>query len=130
MARAYACSGSMGAPTASRPGYVYEIEVSDDKVCKIMDPVIEIANSLPKPWATPQYQHDGSQLFLLGVIDPLNLLHFAQEHCITPPGSSGTPRAPNLTLELEALTRALRDAEILIYGPVPASVTRNRYEVF
>src|ERR1700730_13753386 len=30
-----------------------------------------------------------------------------------PPGMAGTPRYPNLTIELETMVRALRDAEVL-----------------
>ncbi|MDG4603388.1 MAG: hypothetical protein P9C48_09030 [Defluviicoccus sp.] len=44
--------------------------------------------------------------------------------------AQGTPRAPNLSPELETLVRALRDAEILAVGNVPASCVRSRYEVW
>ena len=47
-----------------------------------------------------------------------------------PPVSEGTPRPPNLTIELETLVRALRDAEILAHGNIPATCVKNRLEVY
>ena len=48
---------------------------------------------------------------------------------VRPPGSGGTLRTPNLSVPLEALVRALRDAEVLVQGNVPAAFVRNRHEV-
>jgi hypothetical protein len=129
VALAYAQIGPKGFASAVQPGYVYEIEISDDKHCEVLDPVVEIAKALPKPWSSPCYQHDGEQSFLLGVVNPTTHLQHLQKHIVAPPGSSGTPRAANLSRELEALVRCLRDAEVLIQGNVPSSVIRNRYEV-
>ena len=47
-----------------------------------------------------------------------------------PPASEGTPRSPNLTIELETLVRALRDAEILAHGNIPVTCVKNRFEVY
>ncbi len=129
VARAYGLVGPNGFASTPNPGYVYEIEVSDDTICSALDPVVEIATQLAKPWQNPHYHHDGSQTFLLGVVDPVHMLAYLQQQCLFPPGTSGTPRTPNLSLELETLVRALRDSEVLICGNVPASFIRNRYDV-
>ena len=47
-----------------------------------------------------------------------------------PPSSEGTPRTPNLTIELETLVRALRDAEILAHGNIPPAAVKSRFEVY
>jgi hypothetical protein len=109
---------------------VYEIEILDDKTVRYVDPIIEIAHSLPGVLQSPTYRHDGSQAFLLGVVDPVKNLNDLQQPCVFPPGTAGTPRAANLSLELEALVRALRDSEVMINGNVPASLVRNRYSVY
>src|SRR5262249_3596062 len=72
VARAYALHGCVGIAHGSdaSPGYVYEIEVPDDTICKLIDPVVEIAKDLPMPYAKISYHHDGDPNFLLGVVDP------------------------------------------------------------
>src|SRR5882724_1633953 len=59
VARHYALVGPTGLASASCPGYVWEIEISDDKICKMLDPVIEIASTLSRPYDQLSYQHDG-----------------------------------------------------------------------
>jgi hypothetical protein len=130
IARAYALVGPAGFASAASPGYVYEIEVLDDKMCTPIDPVVEISKELPSPWESPHYHHDGSPTFLLGVVDPINGLAHLQQQCVFPPGSLGTPRAPNLSQEMEVFVRALRDAEVLIRGNIPSSIVHNRYDVY
>src|SRR5262249_34512879 len=120
VARTYAFVGPHGAATNARPGYVWEIEVSDDRICRVLDPVVEIARSLPDPYAAFSSQHDGNPNLLWGVIDPVTMGHFIDEPRVQPPGGCGTPRAANLSVQLEALVRALRDAEVLMLGNVPA----------
>jgi hypothetical protein len=129
IARADGITGKSGFATAARPGYVYEIEISDDKICKLIDPVVEVAASLNRPWENVSYQHDGAQSFLLGVVDPANMLNHLQASVVSPPGSAGTSRAANLSMQVETLVRALRDSEVLVLGNVPASVLRYRYDV-
>ena len=41
-----------------------------------------------------------------------------------------TSRPPNLFLELETFVRALRDAEILVCGTIPATCVVNCFDVF
>lgn len=119
-------------PTLNNPAYVYEIEMPDplpDEMT-ILDPVKEIAKILLPPAMGPPYQHDGSQEFLLGVVDPRNMGHFLVQQATQPPSNGGTPRPPNLTLELETLVRALRDAELLAYSSIPANCVQNRFDVY
>lgn len=129
VAQAYALVGPGGMATRSTPGYVWEIEISDDKGCRVLDPVVEIARALPHPCEELSYQHDGSPRFLLGIVDPIHLGHATREWRVRPPGSGGTLRTPNLSVPLEAMVRALRDAEVLVQGNVPAAFVRNRHEV-
>lgn len=133
VARDYAILSSLEIPTPSKPAYVYEIEFQDPlpSGLKMLDPVKEVAKELPSPPTIgPAYQHDGSQEFLLGVVNPRNMGHFLVRHSPQPPLSEGTPRPPNLTLELETLVRALRDAEILAYGTIPATCVVNCFDVY
>ena len=97
---------------------------------QLLDPVQEVAQMLPSPTSLgPPYQHDGLPDFLLGVVNPSRMGHFLEQHSMQPPSSEGTSRPPNLTIELETLVRALRDAEILARGIIPATCVRNRFEV-
>ena len=133
VARDYAILSSPEIPTPSKPALVYEIEFQDPlpSGLKMLDPVKEVAKELPSPPTIgPAYQHDGSQEFLLGVVNPRNMGHFLGQHAPQPPLSEGTPRPPNLTLELETLVRALRDAEILAYGTIPATCVVNSFDVY
>lgn len=107
------------------PGYVYELEIDTPDVCTLVDPIKEVVNNLPEPYDDFSYQHDGEQDFLKGVVEG----QISSCQVIFPPGANPTPRQPNLTEQLETLVRALRDAEILVLGNVPASSVRNRYEV-
>ncbi len=129
----YAMLSSVRVPTANEPAYVHEIEIQEPlpQGLELLDPVKEVANTLPSPTSLgPPYQHDGFPDFLLGIVDPSNMGHFLEQHSMQPPSSEGTPRTPNLTIELETLVRVLRDAEILICGNLPASSVVNRFEVY
>ena len=129
----YAMSSSTRVPTASEPAYVHEIEIQEQLPpdLKLLDPVKEVAQTLPSPTSPgPPYQHDGLPDFLIGIVDPRNMGHFLEQHSVQPPSSEGTPRPPNLTIELETLVRALRDAEILAHGNIPATSVKNRFEVY
>lgn len=132
VARDYAVLNSTVIPTLINPAYIYEIEIPDPLPAevKILDPVKEVAEILLPPAMRPSYQHDGSQEFLLGVVDPRNMGHFLMQQVVQPPSNGGTPRPPNLTLELETLVRALRDAELLVYGNIPENWIQNRFDVY
>jgi hypothetical protein len=124
VARSYAIVGrALASP--STPGFVYEIEIEKPTVSQLIDPVKAVAEKLP-----PSYHHDGAQEFLHGVIDPVGHLKQLQAHILQPPGTSSTPRPANLSIELETIVRALRDAEILMQGNLPASLVRNQFPVW
>lgn len=130
IALGYAQLGT-GKPTRANPAYVWEIELSDPlpESLKLVDPVQEIAVSLPSPEQRLTYHHDGEGHVLLGLVDP-RVEELLLEPVPAPPGTLGTPKAPNLSLELRTLIRALRDAEILAIGTIPASRVRARHEVY
>lgn len=129
----YAMLSSEREPTPSDPAYVDEIEIQEPLPhgLQLLDPVKEVAQILPVPTSLgPPYQHDGLPDFLLGVVNPREMGHFLEQHSPQPPSSEGTPRPPTLTIELETLIRALRDAEILASGSIPAICVKNRFEVY
>lgn len=132
VARHYAVLSSARPPTPNDPAYVYEIEILAPLPTglQLRDPVKEVAKILPDlPSQGPPYQHDGLPTFLLGVVDPENMMQFLEQHAPQPPSSEGTPRPPNLSLELETLVRSLRDAEILALGIIPATCVRNCFRI-
>jgi hypothetical protein len=129
----YAMVSSERVPTLRDPAYVHEIEIQEPLPpgLQLLDPVKEVAQVLPSPISLgPPYQHDGLPDFLLGIVDPGNMGHFLAQHAMQPPSSEGTPRSPNLTIELETLVRALRDAEILAHGIIPATCVKNSFDVY
>ena len=129
----YAVFDSLEVPTRSNSAYVYEIEINEPlpSGLKLLDPIKEIAKVLPDPtYPGPPYQHDGLPDFVLGVVNPRNMAHFLALQSQQMPFSEGTPRPPNLTLELETLVRAIRDAEILAQGSIPAAYILNRFDVY
>ena len=129
----YAMVSSEKIPTLRDPAYVHEIEIQEPLPpgLHLLDPVKEVAQMLPPSTSSgPPYQHDGLPDFLLGIVDPGNMGHFLTQHTMQPPSSEGTPRSPNLTIELETLVRALRDAEILAHGNIPGTCVKNRFEVY
>ena len=118
-------------PSAERPVFVYEIEIDEShKDIVLVDPLVEITKTFPHPAAALSYQHDGSPSFLLSVIDPQNYAAEGKQPCPRPPGDGSTERSPTLTTELEAILRALRDAEILVHGGIPRSRITKRIEVY
>ncbi len=132
----YAVRGGTNIPTLDKPGYVYEIEIDVPlpSGLKLLDPIKEVALNLPDPvdisseGEYPFYQHNGLPTFLLGVVIPEDMSHFRIGRQPQPPGP-GLPCPPNLTPQLEALVNALRDAEILFHGDIPAYCVRERFEV-
>ena len=129
----YAMVSSERMPTPEDPAYVHEIEIQEPLPpgLHLLDPVKEVAQILPSPAIHgPPYQHDGLPDFLLGVVDPGNMRRFLTQDAMQPRSSEGTPRSPNLTIELETLVRALRDAEILAHGIIPATCVKNSFDVY
>lgn len=116
--------------TQACPAYVYEIEINDPLPAglQLLDPIKELTAELPPPLTSISYQHDGLPLFLVGVVAPSKYGRHLKERCPQPLG--GTPRSPNLTIELETFVRVLRDAEILAVGNIPAACIRCRHKVW
>ncbi len=112
-----------------KSGWVYEIQINlPIRGVEIVDPVKVMASQLPDVFAPP-YQHDGYPDFLHGVVSPLEYRHNLERHYPQPPPAQGTPRPANLSIELETLVRALRDAELLVLGGIPATCVTNRFQV-
>ncbi len=130
----YAMRGEIDIPTQDNPAYVYEIEIENPLPTdlKLLDPIKEVALSLQDPTDIEKefsfYQHNGLPNFLFGVVDPQNMSDFQVGRRPQPPGP-GERCVPNLTPQLGALVNALRDAEILVHGHIPASCVKNRFDV-
>jgi hypothetical protein len=118
-------------PTRKEPAFLYELEIeaSGDDI-RLIDPVIEIAASLPAPSQNFSYQHDGGPDYLLGVTAPERYPAILTRPYRQAPPGEGAPRPPLLTVELEAMVRSLRDAEILAVRQIPRFYVQNRYEVW
>jgi hypothetical protein len=132
IARDYAKFLGRAEPSAAAPAYVYEIELSQPlpSGLALFDPVRAKAEQFGDPLAAAAYHHDGDSKFLLGVADPTSGREFLElpvRH--PPPADGGARRSPNLSIELEAMVRALRDAEILARGVIPTNCIRARYNI-
>ena len=129
----YAVYAGHSQATRNNPGFVYQVELTDPLPpgLALIDPVLEIAQKvLPLPIARFSYQHDGEPTFLLGVVDPMRMRRFLQTNIRQPPSSGGIQRSPNLTVELETIVRALRDAEILAAGDIPSASVLYRHDAY
>lgn len=125
-------------PTRINPAYVYEVTL--DPVPRgviLLDPVMEVVGPLHSSahfTGTVPYLHDGSQQFVIGIASHTVLPALSRRLMSLPyrqpPPSTGTPRPPNLTIELETIVRALRDTEVLVIGTIPASCITNRFDVY
>ena len=132
VARDYALHGGRAQPTEDMPGYVYEIEINIPPPggLQLLDPVKEVAADAPPPLNPVSYQHDGDQDFLLGLVSLLQMGQSLRTVYPQPPPAGGTARTPNLTIQLETLVRALRDAEVLAAGNIPSTCVRSRTPVW
>jgi hypothetical protein len=116
-------------PSAGAPAFVYEIEfdpVPDG--LQLYDPVIELAKALPSPLAPPPfYQHNGAPDVLLGIVNRSLFGDFLLRAAKNPGIPTGAP--PQISDQLIALVRALRDAEVLAYNSIPQNCVRQRYDI-
>lgn len=134
----YAMEGvsEMPVPSQEIPAYIYKIEINNSlkQDLKLIDPIREVAQSLIDPNEIgfqnegSFYQHNGLRNFLLSLVDPQNMLEYRIGRLPTPPGPGEICDAI-LSPELNSLVFALRDAEILVYGEIPADCVKNRFEV-
>ncbi len=128
IAMAYAAASRL-TPGATK-GHVYEIRIDDPAPIgfSILDPVAGIVSFTPSPFSAP-WHHNGDENFLLGVVDYARYGHHMLTPAKEPPNSGATPHPPQLSPELEAMMRALRDAEVLAIGNLPSSVFIDRHDV-
>jgi hypothetical protein len=131
VAEMYAREASLTFPTPAVQAFVYEVDIPDPVPpgLTLIDPVKEIGATLPSPVTSLSYFHDGDKDFILGVASPSLMATHLHAPIRQPPGSGGANRPANLTLELEALVRALRDAEVLVFGTVPAALVGAQYPI-
>ena len=132
IAKAYAIEGSKSRPTASMPPYVYTIDLPHhlDPLApgvRVEDPVQIVAASVSL-LASPSYQHNGDKNFLLGVVDPKGHRRHLRRLVVFPVPSP-IPRPPALSIELETMVFALRDAEALVVGNLPPGSVIARTDV-
>jgi hypothetical protein len=132
VAEMYARDASRAFPTVATPAYVYHIVIDDPPPAgvEVRDPVAEVARINSNPLISPSYHHDGDMNFLLGVVNPTAMAVHLTPPIRQPPGGTGTSRAANLSIELETFVRALRDAEVLVVGTIPATCVIDRNDVY
>ena len=131
VARDYALTGSLSKPTSTNPAYVYEIDVPDPLPAgvKFIDPVHEIVAAQQLNLLTnSSYHHDGDQRFLHYVVNPL--LRTRRGQPMAPQPGGGSPSPVKMTMALEAMVFALRDAEVLVVGNLPHSMIVHRHDVY
>jgi hypothetical protein len=58
------------------------------------------------------------------------MAHHLAQMTIDPPNSGRTPRHPIISMETEALVRALRDSEVLVTGNIPTICFVGRHDVY
>ena len=137
LTRSYGIAESYGvyfgrrSPSRTTPGYVYEIELSDPLPAglALFDPVNEVAARARSPVGSVSYHHNGPQGYLLAVVDPKRFGRNLRAAAPQPPSRASSSQPPLLTMELETMVRALRDAEILSVGNIPAACVRARHEI-
>jgi hypothetical protein len=135
VARTYAEVGRFGTATPANPGYIYLIDIPDPLPAnvRLYDPVKEIANNVPNPPLSIPYQHEGTQDYLLGVVNPAVFKSHLQAYRFTGISAgkvsfSIQPQVPSL--QLLTIVRALRDAETLAFEEIPGNWVIHREPVF
>lgn len=130
VARDYAMNSGFAKPTSTNPALVYEFRIPDNPGIPFVDPVDFIASRHANPLVSPSYQHDGDQNFLGIVAYPL-LSVGAPAKAPRPPGLGGLgTRPPNLSIELETIVFAIRDAEVLVHGSIPSGWITDRFDEY
>ena len=129
IALSYAIYFSLEWPTQDNPAFVYQIDIDPPlpRGLAIFDPIHEIAEYCPPPLSNASFQHDGDSGFLLDVLsgDIRNSTRPAPPNNIAP-----VSRPPSLTPELEALVRAVRDAEVLAMSTIPGNCVTEAWAVY
>ena len=98
----YAIDGA----TKNNQGVVYAIDTSGINSRLFYDPVKELASTF-----STVHAHDGGQNLIIGISDQTqqNILFVPPER---PPGAAAIP--PQVTNHLQAIVKAIRDAEVLL----------------
>jgi hypothetical protein len=68
--------------------------------------------------------------FLKGIVDSMHSSHLLNTPTEFAPNNNTTPRPPLRSMELEAIVRAIRDAEILVEGSVSSKQIQRRINVY
>jgi hypothetical protein len=119
VARAYA----LGPAGIGPHGYVYEIDIVDEKDVALIHPISEIIQSCS---AAGLHFHDGEVDLIQGIAahGSAKFKHILTAAPHRRPGAASFP--PTVTRELQALVTALRDAEVLATAiPHGCIVTRH-----
>jgi hypothetical protein len=125
----YALHWSRAKPTPAQPAYVYEVVIPDPPRITMIDPIRDVAIACPKPTAAVRWQHDGPPSILLGFIGGRQRYHLNRP-APRPPGFTGVAAPTALSDHFKTLLSALRDAEILVLGTIPASYIVHRYDIY
>ena len=132
VAEKYAIEGSRKLPTATLRPYVFRIRIPDPTPTGLFvyDPLCEITGIVPTPLSVVPYQHNGGMDVIIGIVQP-NTPH--GRAILGRPvrlfgGTTGIS-GPNISPELNAMVRALRDSEVLCLGVIPPALILGRYSV-
>jgi hypothetical protein len=133
VAEMYALGSGIAFPTPSNPAYVYEIAVNpgdpDVAPSGLVDPVCEISQSQSDP-SVSSYHHNGDRTFLLSIVDPRRFYRYGSKPSPQPKIAANASIPHISSFELRALVYALRDAEILVHGTIPARCIVYRHLVY
>jgi hypothetical protein len=126
----YARNASRTRPSKENPAYVYEISITAPVPpnLQLLDPLCFIASKQQDPLVSPSYHHDGNQRFLQHVVDRAQSLVWPTAPRLH--GMMGGGHAVRLTIELDAMVLAMRDAEILVVGTVPQACVTHRHPIY
>ena len=118
----YATFGPVGPATPATPGYVYCIDMNQLHPLAnvvLLDPIVEIAGQN----GSFAHGHNGGSVLIEEIAKTVvSFTHPAQR--------SGKTGPPTITPALQALVRAIRDAEVLVNGIVPKGAVVDRDDIY
>jgi hypothetical protein len=131
VAEEYARRGGTAFPTRSNPAHVYEIAINhgDPEANGLVDPVCEISQA-ENDASVSSYHHNGDRTFLLSIVDPRRFFRYGSKSSPQPRNTTNPPIPHTSSLRLRALVYALRDAEIIFHGTIPARCIIYRHDVY
>lgn len=122
IAHQYALFGPGGPATQASPGHVYVVDLSQLPAAAVMhfiDPIAEIATNN----GGLAHCHNGGA----GLVDEVAKSVTSYSLAIQRHGKRGPPM---ITPAFQAMVRAMRDAEILIYGSVQLNAVVDRDDIY